>query len=97
MDYAEKIEAIVGRENVRRDEIERLCYSRDLSVHEGIPDAIVFVKDSEVTVGQLATNLTASTGEKITIRRFVRYEVGEGMKKRENDIAAEVAELAGSN
>ena len=57
----------------------------------------IFVKDSEVTVGQLATNLTASTGEKITIRRFVRYEVGEGMKKRENDIAAEVAELAGSN
>jgi len=46
MDYAEKIEAIVGRENVRRDEIERLCYSRDLSVHEGIPDVIVFAKDS---------------------------------------------------
>ncbi len=57
----------------------------------------VFVKNSEVTVGQLATSLTATTGEKITIRRFVRYEVGEGMKKREHDIAAEVADLAGSN
>ena len=57
----------------------------------------VFVKNSEVTVGQLSTNLTASTGEKITIRRFVRYEVGEGLAKRENDLAAEVAELAGAN
>ncbi len=57
----------------------------------------VFVKNSEVTVGQLSTNLTAATGEKITIRRIVRYEVGEGLKKRENDLAAEVAELAGAN
>jgi glycolate oxidase len=47
MDYIEKIEAIVGGENVRRDEIERLCYSRDLSVHEAIPDVIVFVTSSE--------------------------------------------------
>jgi len=47
MDYIEKIETIVGGENVRRDEIERLCYSRDLSVHEAIPDVIVFAKTSE--------------------------------------------------
>ncbi|UCD71302.1 MAG: FAD-binding protein [Syntrophobacterales bacterium] len=47
MDYIEKIEAIVGGKNVRRDEIERLCYSRDLSVHEGIPDVIVFAKSAE--------------------------------------------------
>ncbi len=47
MDYREKIDAIVGRENVRKDEIERLCYSRDLSVHEAIPDVIVFVNSSE--------------------------------------------------
>lgn len=57
----------------------------------------IFVKNSEITVGQLTTALTATTGEKITIRRFVRYEVGEGLKKRENDLAAEVAELADSN
>ncbi len=47
MDYLERIEAIVGGENVRRDEIERLCYSRDLSVHEAIPDVIVFAKSAE--------------------------------------------------
>ena len=33
------------------------------------------------------------TGEKITIRRFVRFEVGEGLAKRENNLAAEVAEM----
>ena len=31
-------------------------------------------------------------GEKISIRRFVRYEMGEGLEKRVNDLAAEVAE-----
>jgi glycolate oxidase len=55
MDYIERIEAIVGEENVRTDEIERLCYSRDLSVHEGIPDVIVFAKDTEEVSKVLAT------------------------------------------
>jgi elongation factor Ts len=53
----------------------------------------VFVKNSDLTIGQLITNLTASTGEKITLRRFVRFEVGEGLTKRVNDLAAEVAEM----
>jgi elongation factor Ts len=53
----------------------------------------VFVKDSDLTIGQLITNLTASTGEKITLRRFARFEVGEGLTKRVNDLAAEVAEM----
>jgi elongation factor Ts len=52
-----------------------------------------FVKNGEVTIGELATQLSAKTGEKITVRRFVRFEVGEGLAKRENDLAAEVAEL----
>jgi elongation factor Ts len=55
----------------------------------------VFVKNSDLTIGQLITNLTASTGEKITLRRFVRFEVGEGLTKRVHDLAAEVAEMTG--
>jgi glycolate oxidase subunit GlcD len=47
MGYVQKIEAVVGAENVRTDEIERLCYSRDLSVHEGIPDAVVFAESPD--------------------------------------------------
>jgi len=53
----------------------------------------VFVKDSEKTISDLITALSATTGEKISIRRFARFEVGEGLEKRKNDLAAEVAEL----
>jgi elongation factor Ts len=53
----------------------------------------VFVKDSDKTIGELITGLSATTGEKITIRRFARFEVGEGLEKRKNDLAAEVAEM----
>ncbi len=47
MDYTRELIQIVGEKNVRADEIERLCYSRDLSVHEAVPDVIVFVKTTE--------------------------------------------------
>ena len=47
MNYVKDLMDIVGEENVRTDEIERLCYSRDLSVHEAVPDVIVFVKTTE--------------------------------------------------
>ncbi|UCD72054.1 MAG: FAD-binding protein, partial [Syntrophobacterales bacterium] len=63
MDYVEKIEAIVGRENVRRDEIERLCYSRDLSVHEAIPDVIVFAKSAQ----EISKILALANEEKIAV------------------------------
>ncbi len=56
-----------------------------------------FVKDGDVTIGELTAQLTAKTGEKITVRRFVRFEVGEGLAKRENDLAAEVAEMTGGD
>jgi len=52
-----------------------------------------FVKDGDTTIDGLVKGLTAKTGEKITIRRFARFEVGEGLAKRENNLAAEVAEL----
>jgi glycolate oxidase subunit GlcD len=63
MDYIEKIETIVGGENVRRDEIERLCYSRDLSVHEGIPDVIVFVKSPD----EVSQILALANEEKVPV------------------------------
>ncbi len=52
-----------------------------------------FVKNDELTIGALAAQVSAKTGEKITIRRFARFEVGEGLAKRENDLAAEVAAM----
>lgn len=50
-----------------------------------------FVKDQAITVGELVTKLTAETGEKVSIRRFTRYKMGEGLEKRSEDFAAEVA------
>jgi elongation factor Ts len=50
-----------------------------------------FVKDQTVTIGQLITQVTAKTGEKVSVRRFTRYKMGEGLEKRQEDFAAEVA------
>ena len=47
MDDIKDLIDIVGEKNVKTDQIERLCYSRDMSVHEGIGDAIVFAKTTE--------------------------------------------------
>ncbi len=50
-----------------------------------------FVKESKKTIEQLLKELVAKVGENVQIRRFVRYELGEGLEKRSNDFAAEVA------
>lgn len=50
-----------------------------------------FIKDPDVTVDQLLKNLIAKIGENISIRRFVRYEVGEGIEKKTENFAEEVA------
>src|SRR3984893_8655811 len=55
-----------------------------------------FIKDPAKTVGELVTDRVAQTGETITIRRFARYKMGEGLAKREDDFGDEVAKLAGS-
>jgi elongation factor Ts len=55
-----------------------------------------FIKDPAKTVGELVTEKIAKTGERITIRRFARYKMGEGLSKREDDFGGEVAKLAGA-
>jgi elongation factor Ts len=54
-----------------------------------------FVKDPAKTVGELVTEKIAKTGERITIRRFTRYKMGEGLERREEDFGGEVASLVG--
>lgn len=54
-----------------------------------------FIKDPSITVNDLLKDKIAKIGENIKIRRFVRYEVGEGLEKREEDFAAEVAKQMG--
>ena len=52
----------------------------------------IYVKDGEKTITQLVNEAVGKIGEKITIRRFVRYEMGEGLAKKEENFADEVME-----
>ena len=52
-----------------------------------------FVKNPDITVGTLVNEATLASGEKITVRRFTRYERGEGIEKKVSDLAAEIAEM----
>jgi elongation factor Ts len=54
-----------------------------------------WVKDDGKTIEQLQQELIAKIGENIKIRRFVRFELGEGLEKKKEDFAAEVAKQAG--
>ena len=49
-----------------------------------------FVKDTDKTIEQVVVEATATIGEKISIRRFVRYEMGEGLQKKEENFADEI-------
>jgi elongation factor Ts len=55
-----------------------------------------FVKNPDLTVGQLISERVAKIGENIQVRRFVRFKLGEGIEKRQDDFAAEVMAQAGS-
>lgn len=63
MDYIKDVISIVGEKNVRTDLLERLCYSRDLSVHEAVPDAVVFAQSPE----EISNILILANKEKIPV------------------------------
>lgn len=52
-----------------------------------------FVKDPSKTIGELVTEKIASIKENISIRRFARFKMGEGIEKKQDDFAAEVASM----
>ena len=51
-----------------------------------------FVKNPDITIEQLVSEKVAKIGEKISVRRFVRYKMGDGLEKKVNDLAADIAE-----
>src|SRR2546421_6851626 len=55
----------------------------------------VWVKDDKKDTRTLQTELVAKTGENVRVRRFVRFEVGEGLEKRSDDFVEEVKRQAG--
>lgn len=52
-----------------------------------------FVKDPSKTINDLVTEKIAAIKENISIRRFTRYKLGEGIEKKQEDFAAEVASM----
>lgn len=56
-----------------------------------------WVKDGSMNVAALVKDVAGKAGGAVTIKRFVRWEKGEGIEKRSDDFAAEVAKTAGIN
>ncbi len=54
-----------------------------------------FIKDQDKAVKDVLAEQVAKIGEKISIRRFVRYEMGEGLEKRQDNFVEEVAAQMG--
>jgi elongation factor Ts len=54
-----------------------------------------FVKDDKKTVQVVVTEAVAKIGENIQIRRFARFVLGEGLQKKQENLAEEVAKAAG--
>ncbi len=50
-----------------------------------------YIKNPDIKIGDYLKETIAKTGENIVIRRFVRFELGEGIEKKQEDFAAEVA------
>ncbi len=54
----------------------------------------VYVKDDKLTIGKLLSEKIGKIGENIVVRRFVRFELGEGIEKKADDFVAEVERMA---
>ncbi len=56
-----------------------------------------YVRDSQLTVEKLLSQSGKETGSELRLERFVRYQLGEGIEKKESNLAAEVAEQLGKS
>lgn len=54
-----------------------------------------FIKDTGKTVAEHIKQSISTIGENIVVRRFARYNLGEGIEKKSTDFAAEVAAVTG--
>ena len=55
-----------------------------------------YIKDSAMTVDELVKQVSGKVGENIQVRRFVRFNLGEGIEVEKMDFAAEVAAMGGA-
>ncbi len=52
-----------------------------------------FVKNGDINVAEFVKQISKAAGAEVTVKAFVRYEVGEGIEKKVDDLAAEVAKM----
>ena len=77
----EKPDNIIGRLN---KELKEICLLDQ-----------VYVQDSDLTVAKYVDKVAKENGANVTVTKFVRFETGEGLEKKVDDFAAEVAAQAG--
>ena len=53
----------------------------------------VWIKDTDLKINKLLGKISQELGGEITIKSFERFKVGEGIEKKEDDLAAEVAKM----
>ena len=75
--------AVVGRLN---KELKEVCL---------LEQPYVKAEDGKQTVAQYLAQVAKENGAKLSVKRFVRFETGEGLEKKVDDFAAEVAAQAG--
>lgn len=83
-------EAATGKSRPEAAKQKILEGKLDKWMAESCLEEMVSIKGDE-TIKQLSDALTAKIGEKISVRRFVRMELGEGIEKKTADLAADVA------
>jgi elongation factor Ts len=81
-----KPEAVIGK--IVEGQIAK--WQKEICLYEQ-----AWVKDDKKTIRDLQNELVGKIGENCKIRRFTRYELGEGLEKKKDDFAAEVAKQAG--
>jgi elongation factor Ts len=62
--------------------------SQDVCLYEQ-----AFIKDPDKTIKMLMNELTLKLGEKVEVRRFVIFHLGEGVEKKKDDFAEEVSKM----
>lgn len=56
-----------------------------------------FVKEPDINVATLITNVSKTAGATLKVTKFIKFNLGEGIEKKVDDFAAEVAKLSGKN
>jgi elongation factor Ts len=56
----------------------------------------IYVKDGDMSVGQYLASVAKQVGAPVAVKRFVRFETGEGLEKKSENFAEEVAKQMGN-